>query len=201
MSQKYTSYNIKFKKADEIEELNLPKCPTGDAPFDSILKGGILLKSKIVLWGPAGVGKTRKALNWATNIGRTAAFSLEMPEDSFKKSAKDSGANLSNLLITEHDSVLDTPDGIKCIIYDSLHYTQKKKSTVLEELDRWTKRTEGIVFLIAHRNGKGAISGTKFFEHWPDYLFNLLPQGQQEIRVKVVKGRHSQKGEAIINLT
>lgn len=188
------------KPASEVVDVSPEKFQTGEAPLDSLLHGGLIRPSTAIIWGDAGVGKTRSVTRWATHIGKTHLISLEMPEGMIKKVVKEAGANMENLFISEEDDIFSTKMKFDCLVYDSLHYTTRKKPIVLHELEQWAKKNKGIVFLIGHRNGKGQLSGPKGFEHWPDYLFNMKPHAQQEIKLKIFKARHAPRGETVINL-
>jgi predicted ATP-dependent serine protease len=187
----------------------LEKLPTGDESLDSALQGGFVLPSTLTAYGVAGVGKSRSALRWATNMGACLLVSLEMPAPLAVLSAKGARANLANLYLVEHEDWQGEADRVKAkiVVFDSYQHSQKQRvihgskvPLVCHEISEWAKRARGIGILIAHQNKKGRVSGTTAAEHWPDYLFKLERHGNSEAKVIISKARYSPSGSAIVTI-
>jgi len=195
--------------ATDIEIKELEKTPTKDESLDSMLRGGFVRPSTLTAYGPAGVGKSRSCLRWATNMGRTLLVSLEMPQELSVHSAYQARSNLSNLFIVEHEDWQTEAQRVRAdiLVFDSLHYSTKQRVVkgtkvplVLWEIAEWTKKAGTLAFVVAHQNKKGRVSGTTAAEHWPDYLFKFERHGGDEAKIVCPKSRYSPSGSAIVTI-
>lgn len=133
-----------------------------------------------------------------------------MPAKLAVLSAKEARANLSELYVTESEETWREDAkaiGARTIVFDSFHYSQKQKvlkgtkiPTICYELGEWAKENDGLVFMIAHQNKKGRVSGTTAVEHWPDYLFKFEKHGSSEAKIIIPKARYAPSGSAIVTI-
>ena len=185
-----------FKAAATISEEAQQRHPTGDRELDALMLGGIPNSARLLVWGRGGSGKSRCALRWATHIGPTACYSLEMPEDLCKRTAREAGGKLKRLRITR-DELADVPSGARCVVYDSISEAQHP-TEALERLKRWATKTGGIVFLVCHANKEGDYRGPSTLQHWPEAELELVGSldnpGVTQVHVR--KSRFCPKGSA-----
>jgi predicted ATP-dependent serine protease len=189
-----------FRRASEIDATPKPKHATGDKELDALMGGGFPNGARVLLWGRGGSGKTRCALRWATHIGTTAAYSLEMAEEDFVTSARQAGAKVARLLVNR-DEQADPPRAARCVVYDSISEA-KDPGPVLERLKTWASKTGGIVFLICHATKAGQYKGPSTLQHFGEAEMQVSASRSKpgSARVRINKSRFCQLGRAVVPL-
>lgn len=189
-------------RADAFRRVERRRVSSGDPELDSVLAGGWVLGSSALVWGDPGAGKTRLCLRWAAQAAPCLFASLEMPPELVLDTAASAGAELGGLWL------VDTAEGIQAeaarigarsVVVDSVTATGRALALV-RELSAWAPSSGAVVWMVAHRNGRGRARGGPALEHWPDYTVNLRPRGKHAARVVVRKSRYCPRGSAVVEL-
>lgn len=106
---------------------------TGSAAWDTVLGGGFVRPSSVLVYGPRGVGKSTRALGLALHVGeltrgKVLYGSAEMPAEHIRLYAERVGASkaaLSRLWVQDSSDAVDMLDNIEqirpaIVIWDSI---------------------------------------------------------------------------------
>jgi len=190
-----------FVRASDVRPSNVKPLPTGDKELDAILAGGFPPKTRVLLWGKGGSGKSRCALRWATRLGKALAVSLEMDEELCARTAREAGARIGNLLITRDEQAQIPTRGVAAVVLDSISECSNQEE-VCERLSAWAQQTGGVVFMVCHATKSGQYRGPSTLQHWGDVEMQVSASRRQpgSARVRVNKSRICPLGSAVVPL-
>lgn len=190
-------------RADAFVRRDFERVATGTPALDELLRGGWVRGSSVLVWGDPGAGKSRLCLRWATRAAPCLYAALEMPPELVLETASSAGADLGALWLVDTVEGLQAEAGrigARAVIVDSVNATARPLALV-KELSLWAPSSGAVVFLVAHRNGRGRALGGRALEHWPDCTVMLSPRKASGCRVTVRKSRHCPRGSALAHLT
>lgn len=162
-----------------------------------------MLGSSALVWGDPGAGKTRLCLRWAAHAAPCLFVSLEMPPELILDTAASVGAELGGLWLVDTVEGLTAEAariGARSVVVDSVTATPRPLALV-RELSQWAPGSGAVVWMVAHRNGKGRARGGPALEHWPDYTVHAKPRRASAARVTIKKSRYCPRGFAVVGLT
>lgn len=143
--------------------------------------------------GPAGSGKSRCVLRWAS-VRRALVVSLEMPPRVTAHVARSAGANASNLALTEDPDWRRHIGRRRLLVIDSVTEYRDPVSTV-REVAEWCAETGGIAWLIAQETSDGEARGGPSVRHEADAVMRVTPaEVPGRARVAVHKRRLAPPG-------
>lgn len=165
---------------------------TGLKEFDSVLGGGAMQRSAILIGGEPGIGKSTLLLQTASFVAKNATVLYVSGEESqgqIKNRAQRLCLDVKNIILlctTQLSDIMAALDANKpgCVIIDSIQtiYAQEAglvPSTVSQlkycaaQLIEYAKTQDTIVFLTAHITKEGLIAGPKSLEHMVDTVVNF----------------------------
>lgn len=193
-----------FQRATDIKTTTVQRRATGDRELDALLGGGFPPKTRVLVWGVGGSGKSRCSLRWATHMAGRAqavAVSLEMDEELCTRTAREAGGKVSRLLITRDEAATLPARGVHAIVYDSISEAQEPEQA-LERLSSWAKSSGGVVLLICHATKDGQYRGPSTLQHWGDAEIQVSAAKNQpgSAHVQIKKSRVSPLGSATVPL-
>jgi DNA repair protein RadA/Sms len=184
----------------QIEE-HLGRISTGLSEFDSVLGGGIVKGSVILLGGEPGVGKSTLLLQVAQSVGseqKVIYFSGEESEVQVAGRAKRLGLEPRFLFanetrLTTIRSVLEKEmpslviiDSIQTLYDEAFPSTPGSLVQVREcslKLQDIAKRLGISVILVGHITKEGTVAGPKTLEHMVDVVLYLEGEPRSEMRI------------------
>lgn len=187
----------------ECSSGNLIRVSSGDAQVDALLGGGFVRGYVVLVYGPAGSGKSRLVYRWASAVGRVLLVDLEMGPELARATAAASGARLERVHYTTSPENLSGQAGAAratATVLDSLTETGRATLRILGELRDWARSSGGVGFAIAHENSRRRVLGSSRQEYRPDVLLRVSPGSKGRARVAQVKSRFGPKGSAQIPL-
>lgn len=190
-------------RADAFRRIERRRVSSGDSALDQVLAGGWVLGSSALVWGDPGAGKTRLCLRWAAFAAPCLFASLEMPPELVLDTAASVGADLEGLWLVDTVEGLTAEAariGARSVVVDSVTATPRPLALV-KELSHWAPSSGAVVWMVAHRNGKGRARGGPALEHWPDYTVQMRARKASGARVTVKKSRYCPRGWAVVELT
>ncbi len=196
---------IGYEKFDRVK--------SGIAEFDTVLGGGIVRGSLVLLGGDPGIGKSTlltqvSAHLAATQSSPTLYVSAEESCSQVKMRCDRLGLNSDNLLLLNETCLEDIEASLgecKFVVIDSIQavYTESMSSAAgsvgqvrecAAKLMRIAKSQNITFFIIGHVTKEGALAGPKVLEHIMDTV--LYFEGQQEDNFKLLRAVKNRFGSA-----
>jgi DNA repair protein RadA/Sms len=199
-------------KALAISQIQIQKehrIGTQNQELDSVLGGGIVPGSVVLLGGEPGIGKSTLLLEIALKLKEKVLYvSGEESQSQIKMRAERLGKQTSNCLILTETCTQNIFKNIEIIapeilVIDSIQtlYTehieaspgsvsQIKEST--SELIKFAKETGVPVLVIGHINKEGSIAGPKILEHMVDVVLQF--EGDRNHSYRILRAQKNRFG-------
>ena len=196
-------------KISEIKVNSEERIATLNTEFDTVLGGGIVKGSVILLGGEPGIGKSTLLLQIALGISKNVLYvSGEESESQIKMRAERLQHNQTNcLILTEtntqqifssvaeiHPDLL-VIDSIQTLHTNTIDATPGSISQIREtsaELIKFAKETATPVLLIGHINKEGNIAGPKILEHMVDVVLQF--EGDRNYNYRILRAHKNRFG-------
>ncbi len=206
------STDRKLRKPQRIADIQInaeERISTLNNEFDTVLGGGIVKGSVILLGGEPGIGKSTLLLQIALGITKKVLYvSGEESESQIKMRAERlSNSDTNCLILTETNtqqiftSVTDVNpdvlviDSIQTIHTSTIEATPGSISQIREtsaELIKFAKETATPVLLIGHINKEGHIAGPKILEHMVDVVLQF--EGDRNHNYRILRAHKNRFG-------
>ena len=196
---------VGYEKFDRVK--------SGIAEFDTVLGGGIVRGSLVLLGGDPGIGKSTLLTQVASHLAATQPsptlyVSAEESCSQVKMRCERLGLNSDNLLLLNETCLEDIENSLgesKFVIIDSVQaiYTEALSSAAgsvgqvrecAARLMRIAKSQNITFFIIGHVTKEGSLAGPKVLEHIMDTV--LYFEGQQEDNFKLLRAVKNRFGSA-----
>ncbi len=209
-------FGIMTTKALPLSKIGYEKftrIKSGIGEFDTVLGGGIVPGSLVLLGGDPGIGKSTLLTQVAAHLANTQAaptlyVSAEESCSQVKMRCERLGLNSDNLLLLNETCLEDIEGALgesKFVVIDSVQaiYTEGLSSAsgsvgqvreCASKLMRIAKSKQITFFIIGHVTKEGALAGPKVLEHIMDTV--LYFEGQQEDNFKLLRAVKNRFGSA-----
>lgn len=189
------------------------RTPSGISEFDTVLGGGIVGGSLILLGGDPGIGKSTILTQIAAHLSRDRKvlyFSAEESCSQVKMRCDRLGVGGENMLLlngTCIDELESELDGVEFCVIDSIQavYTDDLSSSsgsvgqvreCATKLMRIAKSRNITFFIIGHVTKEGALAGPKVLEHIMDTVLYFEGENRENFRIlRAVKNRFGNVSE------
>ena len=185
------------------------QCGIGE--FDTVLGGGMVRGSLVLLGGDPGIGKSTLLTQVSANLSKTEKVLYVSAEEScsqVKMRCERLGLNSDNLYLLNETCLEDIETAIDShtvVIIDSIQavYTETLSSSAgsvgqvrecASKLMRIAKSNHITFFIIGHVTKEGALAGPKVLEHIMDTV--LYFEGQQEDNYRLLRAVKNRFGSA-----
>ena len=186
---------------------------SGISEFDTVLGGGIVAGSLVLLGGDPGIGKSTILTQIAAHLSKehkVLYFSAEESCSQVKMRCDRLGVDADNLLLLNGTCIDDLEselDGVEFCIIDSIQavYTDEMSSSsgsvgqvreCATKLMRIAKSKNISFFIIGHVTKEGALAGPKVLEHIMDTVLYFEGENQENYRIlRAVKNRFGNVSE------
>ena len=214
-----TQAETKIKKTDyqkpvrlsEVSREKFIRIKSGIDELDTVLGGGIVPSSLVLIGGDPGIGKSTLMTQVAGVLSqkhKVLYASAEESQAQVKMRCDRLGIQGDNLMIMNEtclDNVIEEADGYDVLIVDSiqavylsdLNGSSGSVGQVKEcasRLMRFAKSSKTTVFIVGHVTKEGAIAGPKVLEHIMDTV--LYFEGQPEDNYKLLRAVKNRFGSA-----
>ncbi len=187
---------------DESERIS-----SGLSEFDTVLGGGIVKGSLVLLGGEPGIGKSTMLTQIAANLSKTSRVLYLSAEEScsqVKMRAERLGLDIGEFYILNETCIDDIEgelegadfciiDSIQAVYTDDLSSSSGSVSQVRECASRFMRmaKSRGITFfIISHVTKDGSIAGPKVLEHIMDVVLYFEGESVEDLRIlRAVKNR------------
>ena len=210
-----TSSTKKVVKAVKIEEISTEKedrILTNNNELDTVLGGGLVKGSVILLGGEPGIGKSTLILQIALQIPQKVLYvSGEESKNQIKMRAERlqkgkipvneclilTETKTQNIFksIEENQPEIVVIDSIQTLHTDYIEASPGSISQIREttaELIKFAKETETPVLLIGHINKEGSIAGPKILEHMVDVVLQF--EGDRNHTYRILRANKNRFG-------
>lgn len=196
---------VGYEKFDRVK--------SGIAEFDTVLGGGIVRGSLVLLGGDPGIGKSTLLTQVSAHLAATQNepvlyVSAEESCSQVKMRCERLGLNSDNLLLLNETCLEDIETALgdcKFVVIDSVQaiYTEALSSAAgsvgqvrecAAKLMRVAKSQNITFFIIGHVTKEGSLAGPKVLEHIMDTV--LYFEGQQEDNFKLLRAVKNRFGSA-----
>ena len=194
---------IGFEKFDRVK--------SGISEFDTVLGGGIVRGSLVLLGGDPGIGKSTLLTQVSAHLAKAHKVLYVSAEEScsqVKMRCERLGLNSDNLFLLNETCLEDIETSIddhEFVVIDSVQaiYTETLSSAAgsvgqvrecAAKLMRIAKSRNITFFIIGHVTKEGALAGPKVLEHNMDTV--LYFEGQQEDNFKLLRAVKNRFGSA-----
>ena len=194
---------IGFEKYERVK--------SGIGEFDTVLGGGIVRGSLVLLGGDPGIGKSTLLTQVSAYLAKEHKVLYVSAEEScsqVKMRCERLGLNSENLLLLNETCLEDIEteiDGVEFVVVDSVQaiYTETLSSAAgsvgqvrecAAKLMRIAKSKNITFFIIGHVTKEGALAGPKVLEHIMDTV--LYFEGQPEDNFKLLRAVKNRFGSA-----
>ncbi len=185
------------------------KCGIGE--FDTVLGGGMVRGSLVLLGGDPGIGKSTLLTQVSAHLAKTEKVLYVSAEEScsqVKMRCERLGLNSDNLYLLNETCLEDIEtalDDCTTVVIDSIQavYTETLSSAAgsvgqvrecAAKLMRIAKSRNVTFFIIGHVTKEGALAGPKVLEHIMDTV--LYFEGQQEDNYRLLRAVKNRFGSA-----
>ncbi len=194
---------VGYEKSDRIK--------SGISELDTVLGGGIVQGSLVLLGGDPGIGKSTLLTQVSAHLSRTHKVLYVSAEEScsqVKMRCERLGLNSDEMYLLNETCLEDIEanlEGYKFVVIDSVQaiYTAEMSSAAgsvgqvrecAAKLMRIAKSRNITFFIIGHVTKEGALAGPKVLEHIMDTV--LYFEGQQEDNFKLLRAVKNRFGSA-----
>ena len=184
---------------------------SGVPEFDTVLGGGIVRGSLVLLGGDPGIGKSTLLTQVSAHLSTTAKVLYVSAEEScsqVKMRCERLGLTSDNLLLLNETCLEDMEtslDGAEFVVIDSVQaiYTETLSSAAgsvaqvrecASKIMRIAKSRNVTFFIIGHVTKEGSLAGPKVLEHIMDTV--LYFEGQQEDNFRILRAVKNRFGSA-----
>jgi len=198
-----STHSSEPKKPVSIDEVlaNIPehRIDTEIPEVNSVLGGGLVQSSIILLSGEPGIGKSTLAFQLAGNVSPTLYVSAEESESQVALRARRLGISSENLnissenrweaiqkLLNIHKPKLLIIDSIQTIYSEAIDGFPGSTSQVREcgtQILDFCKSNNITTILIGHITKDGKIAGPKMLEHLVDVVLNIEGDNKTDFRI------------------
>ncbi len=201
------------KKLREVSFERFDRTPSGISEFDTVLGGGIVTGSLVLLGGDPGIGKSTLLTQIAAHLSltrRVLYFSAEESCAQVKMRAERLNLDCDDFLIINDtciDNLENELEGVEICIVDSIQavYTDDLSSSAgsvgqvrecAAKLMRIAKSRGITFFIVGHVTKEGALAGPKVLEHIMDTVLYFEGENQENYRIlRAVKNRFGNVSE------
>ena len=194
---------IGYEKFDRVK--------SGNAEFDTVLGGGIVRGSLVLIGGDPGIGKSTLLTQVASHLAQNEQVLYVSAEEScsqVKMRCERLGLNSNNLLLLNETCLEDIEPnfaGVKFVVIDSIQavYTETLSGSAgsvgqvrecATKLMRIAKANHITFFIIGHVTKEGTLAGPKVLEHIMDTV--LYFEGEQEDNFRLLRAVKNRFGPA-----
>lgn len=189
------------------------RVPSGISEFDTVLGGGIVPGSLVLLGGDPGIGKSTILTQIAAYLSKAHKvlyFSAEESCSQVKMRCDRLGVGGENMLLVNGtciDGLEEQLSGVEFCVIDSIQavYTEDMSSSsgsvgqvreCATKLMRIAKSKNITFFIIGHVTKEGALAGPKVLEHIMDTVLYFEGENQENFRIlRAVKNRFGNVSE------
>lgn len=206
-----TAYKKKATPVSQVGYEKSDRAPSGIEEFDTVLGGGIVRGSLVLLGGDPGIGKSTLLTQVSSHLAKTEKVLYVSAEEScsqVKMRCERLGLSSDNLYLLNETCLEDIQtelDGYKFVVIDSIQavYTETLSSAAgsvgqvrecAAKLMRIAKTNAITFFIIGHVTKEGALAGPKVLEHIMDTV--LYFEGQQEDNFRLLRAVKNRFGPA-----
>jgi DNA repair protein RadA/Sms len=184
---------------------------SGVSEFDTVLGGGIVRGSLVLLGGDPGIGKSTLLTQVSAHLAKTAKVLYVSAEEScsqVRMRCERLGLTSDNLLLLNETCLEDMEtslDDAEFVVIDSVQaiYTETLSSAAgsvaqvrecASKIMRIAKSRNITFFIIGHVTKEGSLAGPKVLEHIMDTV--LYFEGQQEDNFRILRAVKNRFGSA-----
>ena len=200
-------YGGRAKPLSAITYENHNRTPSGISEFDTVLGGGIVTGSLVLIGGDPGIGKSTLLTQIAAHLSenkKVLYFSAEESCSQVKLRTQRLNLKSDQMLILNEtciDGLESELDGVEFCIIDSIQavYTDDLSSSAgsvgqvrecASKLMRIAKSRGITFFIVGHVTKEGALAGPKVLEHIMDTVLYFEGENQENFRIlRAVKNR------------
>ncbi|MDE7265690.1 MAG: DNA repair protein RadA [Clostridia bacterium] len=200
-------YGGRAKPLSQITYESYNRTSSGISEFDTVLGGGIVTGSLVLIGGDPGIGKSTLLTQIAAYLSKDKKvlyFSAEESCSQVKLRAQRLNLQSDELLILNEtciDGLESELDGVQLCIIDSIQavYTDDLSSSAgsvgqvrecASKLMRIAKSRGITFFIVGHVTKEGALAGPKVLEHIMDTVLYFEGENQENFRIlRAVKNR------------
>ena len=212
-AQKATRTQPHARRLADVNYENYARTPSGISEFDTVLGGGIVTGSLVLLGGDPGIGKSTMLTQIAAHLSRehkVLYYSAEESCSQVKMRAQRLNLDCGDFLIVNQTCIDDLEaelDGVEFCIIDSIQavYTEELSSSAgsvgqvrecATKLMRIAKSRGITFFIVGHVTKEGALAGPKVLEHIMDTVLYFEGENQENYRIlRAVKNRFGNVSE------
>ena len=198
-------------KLSDIGSEKITRIKTGIGELDTVLGGGIVPSSLVLIGGDPGIGKSTLMTQVAgilANKIKVLYASAEESHGQVKIRCDRLGISSDNLMIMNEtclNNIIDEAENYDVLIVDSIQavYLEELSGSsgsvgqvreCASKLMRFAKSSKTTVFIVGHVTKEGAIAGPKVLEHIMDTV--LYFEGQPEDNYKLLRAVKNRFGSA-----
>ena len=189
---------------DSIESFGEARISTGLGELDTVLGGGLVPGSLVLVGGDPGIGKSTLMLQICGPLSREKQVLYLSGEESvrqIKMRADRLGVNSSNVKVAARTNIVEVMetiattsteivivDSIQTMYHPELSSAPGSVSQVREcamQLLQLAKNTGVTVFLVGHVTKEGAIAGPRVLEHMVDCV--LYFEGERHLTYRILR--------------
>ena len=203
----------KAKQLAEVTREKIARVGSGISEFDSVLGGGIVAGSLVLLGGDPGIGKSTLLTQISAHLSKSAGvlyFSAEESCNQVKMRADRLNLTYGDLRILNEtciDNLESELDGISYCVIDSIQavYTDELESSsgsvgqvreCAAKIMRIAKSRGITFFLVGHVTKEGSLAGPKVLEHIMDTVLYFEGENIENFRIlRAVKNRFGNVAE------
>lgn len=201
------------QKLSAVTTERYDRTPSGISEFDTVLGGGIVTGSLVLLGGDPGIGKSTLLTQIAAHLSRghrVLYFSAEESCSQVKMRAERLKLDCEDFMIVNDTCIDDLEgelEGVQFCIIDSIQavYTDDLSSSAgsvgqvrecATKLMRMAKSRGITFFIVGHVTKEGALAGPKVLEHIMDTVLYFEGENQENYRIlRAVKNRFGNVSE------
>ena len=211
-----TSSHPQLKSITDVGSNDFERLNVGISEFDSVLGGGIMPGSVVLVGGDPGIGKSTlllqvagqlaiEGLNVAYISAEESVAQIHQRADRLAALCKDlrvmSETNLTIIMdqITKHSPTVIVIDSIQTVYMPELESAPGSVTQVREcaaRLVYWAKESGIPVFLVGHVTKEGTVAGPRVLEHLVDTVLYLEGERHHHFRIlRAAKNRFGSTNE------